>query len=98
MEVVKTRDSIVVMEQEVTLSYMLQNNLSLFLNFQLKFEGNSYDYYNLNNSLVNEVLSSRKGIPITLSIVYLAVCHRLGILLEPVNFPTHFLVRWNVPG
>ncbi|XP_050721371.1 F-box only protein 21-like isoform X2 [Eriocheir sinensis] len=65
---------------------------------QLKFEGNSHDYYNLNNSLLNEVLSSRTGIPITLSILYLAVCHRFGILLEPVNFPTHFLVRWNVPG
>ncbi|XP_045132734.1 F-box only protein 21-like isoform X3 [Portunus trituberculatus] len=65
---------------------------------QMKFAGNSDDYYSLKNSLINEVLSSRKGIPITLSIVYMAVCHRLGIRLEPVNFPSHFLVRWKIPG
>lgn len=65
---------------------------------QMKFAGNSDDYYSLKNSLINEVLSSKKGIPITLSIVYMAVCHRLGIRLEPVNFPSHFLVRWKIPG
>ncbi|KAG0719167.1 F-box only protein 21 [Chionoecetes opilio] len=65
---------------------------------QLKFTGNSDDYYSLKNSLLNEVLASKKGIPITLSIVYMGVCHRLGVRLEPVSFPSHFLVRWKLPG
>ncbi|XP_071532742.1 F-box only protein 21-like isoform X2 [Panulirus ornatus] len=65
---------------------------------QMKMAGNSEDYYCLKNSLINEVLSSKTGIPITLSIVYMAVCHRLGLFLEPVNYPSHFLMRWKIPG
>ncbi|XP_066944405.1 F-box only protein 21-like [Macrobrachium rosenbergii] len=65
---------------------------------QVKLCGNNGDYYNLKNSLINEVLTSKKGIPITLSIIYTAVCHRLGVLLEPVNYPSHFVMRWRIPG
>ncbi|XP_068206002.1 F-box only protein 21-like isoform X2 [Palaemon carinicauda] len=65
---------------------------------QGKLCGNNGDYYNLKNSLINEVLKSKKGIPITLSIIYTAVCHRLGILLEPVNYPSHFVMSWKIPG
>lgn len=63
----------------------------------MKMTGNSEDYYNLKNSLINEVLTSKKGIPISLSIIYMAVCHRLGILLEPVNYPSHFVMKWKIP-
>ncbi|XP_037777870.1 F-box only protein 21-like isoform X2 [Penaeus monodon] len=65
---------------------------------QMKMTGNSEDYYNLKNSLINEVLTSKKGIPISLSILYMAVCHRLGILLEPVNYPSHFVMKWKMPS
>ncbi|KAK3894584.1 hypothetical protein Pcinc_001658 [Petrolisthes cinctipes] len=65
---------------------------------QMKLQGNTEDYYSLNNSFINEVLRSKRGIPITLCIIYFAVCHRLGIFLEPVNYPTHFLLSWKVPG
>ena len=41
-----------------------------------------------------QVLKNKTGIPITLCIVYLAVARRLGVLCEPVNFPTHFLIKW----
>lgn len=65
---------------------------------QMKISGNNEDYYNLKNFLINEVLTSKKGVPITLCIVYMAVCHRLGLLLEPVNHPNHFVIRWKIPG
>lgn len=65
---------------------------------QVKLSGNSADYYNLKNSLINEVLDSKMGIPVTLSIIYTAVCHRLGLLLEPVSYPNHFVMRWKLPG
>ncbi|XP_063586746.1 F-box only protein 21-like [Penaeus indicus] len=68
------------------------------LYYQMKMTGNSEDYYNLKNSLINEVLTSKKGIPISLSIIYMAVCHRLGILLEPVNYPSHFVMKWKMPS
>ncbi|KAK7085780.1 F-box protein 21, partial [Halocaridina rubra] len=64
----------------------------------LKFSGNSNDFYNLEDSLINEVLDAKKGIPITLCVVYAAICQRLGIHLEPVNFPSHFVMRWKIPG
>ncbi|XP_042855383.1 F-box only protein 21-like isoform X2 [Penaeus japonicus] len=68
------------------------------LYYKMKMTGNSEDYYNLKNSLINEVLTSKKGIPISLSIIYMAVCHRLGILLEPVNYPSHFVMKWKIPS
>ncbi|XP_071946433.1 F-box only protein 21-like [Antedon mediterranea] len=60
------------------------------------FEGNKADYYNPDNSFINKVLESKKGIPISLAVVYAAVARRLGISLEPVNFPNHFLLRLDV--
>ena len=57
------------------------------------FRGNTEDYYDPRNSYLNEVLDRRLGIPITLSIVYMAVGRRLGLALEGVAFPGHFLVK-----
>ena len=60
------------------------------------FRGDVEAYYDPRNSYLNDVLDRRLGIPITLSIVYLEVGWRLGLALEGVNFPGHFLVRY--PG
>jgi regulator of sirC expression with transglutaminase-like and TPR domain len=60
------------------------------------FRGNTEAYYDPRNSFLNDVLDRRAGIPLTLSIVYLEVGWRLGVPLEGVNFPGHFLVRY--PG
>lgn len=57
------------------------------------FTGNQEDYYNPCNSFLNDVLDTRSGIPITLSIIYLEVGQRLGLPLEGVSFPGHFLVK-----
>jgi regulator of sirC expression with transglutaminase-like and TPR domain len=59
------------------------------------FRGNAEAYYDPRNSFLNDVLDRRLGIPITLSVVYLEVGWRLGLPLHGVNFPGHFLVRYD---
>lgn len=49
------------------------------------------------NSYLNEVLERKVGIPITLSIVYIEVGRRIGLPLEGLSFPQHFLVRCALP-
>jgi regulator of sirC expression with transglutaminase-like and TPR domain len=57
------------------------------------FRGNDRDYYDPRNSFLNEVLTRRLGIPITLSVVYLEVAARAGVRGSGIGFPGHFLVR-----
>jgi regulator of sirC expression with transglutaminase-like and TPR domain len=56
--------------------------------------GNRTDYYDPRNSFLNDVLDRGLGIPLTLGIVLLETGWRLGLPLEGVNFPGHFLVRF----
>jgi regulator of sirC expression with transglutaminase-like and TPR domain len=55
------------------------------------FRGNADDYYNPGNSYLPEVLRTRRGIPITLVLVYKAVAHRVGVKVHGINAPGHFL-------
>ena len=71
--------------------------LRSFLAGECGFRGNEEDYYDPGNSLLNEVLGRRTGIPITLSVVYMEVSRRLGIRLRGVGLPGHFLVRSDDP-
>jgi regulator of sirC expression with transglutaminase-like and TPR domain len=59
------------------------------------FRGNAEAYYDPRNSFLNDVLDRRLGVPLTLSIVVLEVGWRLGLPLRGVNFPGHFLVRYD---
>ena len=72
--------------------------LNEFLFDELGFWGNAEDYYDPRNSYLNEVIDRRTGIPITLSIVYLELGRRIGLPLEGVSFPGHFLVRLRLAG
>jgi regulator of sirC expression with transglutaminase-like and TPR domain len=58
------------------------------------FTGNRTAYYDPRNSFLNDVLDRGTGIPLTLGMVMLEVGWRLGLPLEGVNFPSHFLVRY----
>jgi regulator of sirC expression with transglutaminase-like and TPR domain len=60
---------------------------------RLGFSGNADDYYDPRNSFLCEVIDRRIGIPISLSVVYLEVARRAGLIAQGVNFPGHFLVR-----
>jgi regulator of sirC expression with transglutaminase-like and TPR domain len=59
------------------------------------FAGNTDDYYDPRNSFLNDVLDRKLGIPITLCILYMETAHRLGLDLEGVSFPGHFLVKFS---
>jgi regulator of sirC expression with transglutaminase-like and TPR domain len=67
--------------------------LNDFLFDEQGFAGNTDDYYDPRNSFLNEVLDRKLGIPITLSILYIEIGSRLGLELEGVSFPGHFLVK-----
>ena len=69
------------------------NALNEHLFDELGFTGDMEDYYAPRNSLLNEVVERRRGIPITLSLLYIDVGARLGIPLVGVGMPGHFLVR-----
>lgn len=56
------------------------------------FRGNVEHYTDPLNSFLDQVIVRRKGIPISLSILYLLVAHRLDLELEPVGLPGHFVV------
>jgi regulator of sirC expression with transglutaminase-like and TPR domain len=60
---------------------------------RLGFSGNTYDYYDPRNSFLTDVIDRRMGIPISLSVLYLEIARRVGVLAQGVNFPGHFLVR-----
>jgi regulator of sirC expression with transglutaminase-like and TPR domain len=57
------------------------------------FRGNEAHYYDPRNSYLNEVLDRRLGIPISLSVLFLSVARRVGLELEGVRLPGHFLVK-----
>jgi regulator of sirC expression with transglutaminase-like and TPR domain len=62
---------------------------------ELGFIGNQADYYNPGNSCLNEVLTSKKGIPITLSVIYIEIARRLKKSAFGIGLPGHFLVEYN---
>ncbi len=62
------------------------------------FRGNPDDYYDPKNSFLNEVIERRLGIPITLSVLYMEVAQRVGLALDGVGFPGHFLVKYARDG
>ncbi len=62
------------------------------------FRGNAEAYYDPRNSFLNEVLDRRLGIPLTLAIVYLEVGARVGLRVQGVAFPGHFLVKYASGG
>ncbi len=65
----------------------------------LGLTGNRKDYYDPANSLLHLVLRRRKGIPISLSVIAIELGHRVGLPLEGIGFPGHFLVgNQDVPG
>lgn len=78
----------------ITETRQLTDALCEILFKKLGFYGNSEMYYSSENSFIDRVLEHRRGIPITLAIVFESVARRLGIHCEPVSFPSHFLLRW----
>ena len=72
--------------------------LNQFLFDDLGYTGNADHYYDPRNSYLNEVMDRRTGIPITLAVLYMELGRKIGLPLEGVSFPGHFLVRLRMRG
>ncbi len=72
--------------------------LNRFLYEELGFAGNDRDYYDPRNSYINDVLDRRLGIPLSLGMLQLSLAQRIGVGLEGVSFPGHFLLRLPMEG
>lgn len=66
--------------------------LNAYLFDEMEYQGNELDYYNPWNSFLSAVIDSKAGIPITLSILYIELGNAIGLNLQGVNIPGHFLV------
>jgi regulator of sirC expression with transglutaminase-like and TPR domain len=71
--------------------------LNQFFFQELGFGGNVNHYYDPDNSHLNVVLRTRRGIPITLAVLWLELAQGLGLQARGVNFPGHFMVKVNLP-
>lgn len=60
---------------------------------ELGFAGDVETYYDPRNSVLQQVLARRVGIPITLSVIYMEIGRRAGLQVEGVGLPGHFIVR-----
>ncbi|MCP5099944.1 MAG: tetratricopeptide repeat protein [Chloroflexi bacterium] len=67
--------------------------LAEFLFQREGFSGNTDVYDDPRNSFLNEVIERRQGIPISLSVLYIAVARRLNIQAYGVGMPGHFIVK-----
>lgn len=64
---------------------------------ELGFAGNVNDYYDARNSYLPDVLRTRRGIPITLALLYVELATQIGLQAAGVSFPGHFLVKLHMP-
>jgi regulator of sirC expression with transglutaminase-like and TPR domain len=78
-------------------SYPLKmiQTINQYLFEELRFTGNTRDYYDPRNSYLHEVLDRKLGIPISLSILYLEIAQRLNFPMVGIGMPGHFLIRPN---
>ena len=72
--------------------------LNRFLFREEGFTGSEAEIFDPRDSFLNEVLTRKSGIPITLSLVFMEVGRRAGLDIRGVSFPGHFLVKMEVPG
>jgi len=68
--------------------------LSRVLHEEEGFSGNQSNYHNPDNSFVTKVVKFRKGIPISLSIIYILIGKRLHMPIYGINLPMHFMVSY----
>ncbi len=71
--------------------------LNRFFFTELGFAGNVNDYYDRGNSYLHTVLETRRGIPITLALIYIELASQVGLVANGVSFPGHFLVKLRMP-
>lgn len=68
--------------------------LNHFLFYEEGFTGNTDDYYNPDNSFLSRVLEYRRGIPVSLSVIYLLIARRLYLPITGIGMPVHFICKF----
>jgi regulator of sirC expression with transglutaminase-like and TPR domain len=63
---------------------------------ELGFSGNINDYYLPDNSYLHRVLEMRRGIPISLAVLYMELAQQIGLNVKGISFPGHFLMKLSV--
>lgn len=63
---------------------------------ELGFSGNVNDYYNPDNSYLHRVLHTRRGIPISLAVLYMELARQIELDVQGISFPGHFLMKLSV--
>lgn len=71
--------------------------LNQFFFHDLGFAGNVNDYYDPENSYLHTVLRTRRGIPISLAVIWLELAQGIRLRAAGINFPGHFLVKVQLP-
>ncbi len=70
--------------------------LNDFFYQELGFAGNINNYYDPDNSYLHKVLSNRRGIPISLAVIYMELAQQIGLNIKGISFPGHFLMKLSV--
>lgn len=58
------------------------------------FSGSEVDYYDGDYHYINKVIETKKGVPISLCVIYLLVLGRLNLPVKGVGMPGHFIIRY----
>lgn len=70
--------------------------LNTFFYETLGFGPNANDFADPGNSFMHQVLHTRRGIPISLAVLWMELAHGLGLKVDGISFPGHFLVKLHV--
>ncbi len=71
--------------------------LNQFFYKDLGFGGNLNDYYATGNSYIHSIVETRRGIPISMAVVWLELAQGIGLNATGVSFPGHFLIKISLP-
>ena len=84
--------------RSTTQKQALVAHLHDYLFEEVGFVGNRDDYYNPINSYLPAVLETKRGLPISLSLVYKLIAERLGLRVDGIGLPGHFVVAVHADG
>ena len=71
--------------------------LKSFFYKDLGFGPNHNDYYSPDNSYIHSVIQTRRGIPISLAIIFMELGQQINLPIKGVSFPNHFMIRISLP-
>jgi regulator of sirC expression with transglutaminase-like and TPR domain len=72
-------------------------SMQQFFYRDMSFAGNANNYYDADNSYINAVLRTRKGIPISMAVIWLEMAQAIGLNARGVSFPGHFMIKVTMP-